>query len=99
MVAVGLCIESVYRKRKMDQLKKESICKKFTNAAEGYFLLRGMGIMDYLYMENKMYSIIFSQTTPYDIVFFRELVNEEIMNVERQCESKNIKKRIYKSNL
>ncbi len=69
MVAVGLCMESVYRQRKMNQLKMESICKQFTNAAEGYYLLKGMGIMDYLYIENKMYSIIFSQTTSYDIVF------------------------------
>jgi hypothetical protein len=99
MVAVGFCIVSVYRQRKMNQLKNESICKKISNAAEGYYHLRGLGIMDYLYIENKMYSIIFSQTTPYNIVFYRELGDEEIMNVERQCESKNIKERINKVNL
>jgi|GEM_PF-4982697 hypothetical protein len=55
--------------------------------------------MEYLYIENKMYSIIFSQTTPYNFVFYRELGDEEIMNVERQCESKNIKERINKVNL
>jgi hypothetical protein len=98
MAAVGLCIENVYRQRKMNQLKKDSICKKFTNAAEGYYLLKGMGIMEYLYIENKMYSIIFSQTTPYNIVFVRELVGEEIMNVEKQSEIKNIRERINKAN-
>jgi hypothetical protein len=99
IVAVVLCIESVYRQRKKNQLKKESICKKIPNAADGYYLLRGQGIMEYLYIENKMYSIVFSQTTPYKIVFVRELGDKEIMNIERQCESKNIKERINKSNL
>jgi hypothetical protein len=28
MVAVGLCMESVYRQRKMNQLKTEATCKK-----------------------------------------------------------------------
>lgn len=69
MVALGFCIESVYRQSKMNQLKKESICKNPPNAEEGYYHLRGLGIMEYLYIENKMYSIIFSQTTPYNIVF------------------------------
>jgi hypothetical protein len=66
---------------------------------ESYYHLRGLGIMEYLYIENKMYSIIFSQTTPYNFVFYRELVGEEIMNVEKQCEIKNIKEKINKYNL
>ncbi len=99
MAVVGLCIENLYRQRKMNQLKTEATCKKKSYAVESYYHLRGLGIMEYLYIENKMYSIIFSQTTPYNFVFYRELGDEEIMNVERQCESKNIKERINKINL
>ncbi len=81
MVVVGPCIKSLYRQRKMNHLKTEAICKKNLYAVESYYHLRGLGVMEYLYIENKMYSIIFSQTTPYNFAFYRELGDEEIMNV------------------
>ena len=52
MVAVGLCIESVYRKRKMNQLKNESICKKKFQCCGGLLSFKRTGYYGvFIYIE------------------------------------------------
>jgi hypothetical protein len=94
MIAVViLWIKNVYGQRKIRRLQEEAICESFSDAEEGYRIIRGVGNMNYVYCNDQLYSIVFSQTTPYKIVYKRELNHHEIIDVERQCVGKHIREK------
>ena len=47
--------------------------------------------MEYIYLNDKMYSIVFSNAPPYEIVFVEELQRSAIDYVERECISRRVR--------
>ena len=66
-----------------DMSYKKAIVKSFPEAKNGYRLIRmALEVYDYLYVGNKVYSVIFS-TFPYKIVFVKELYSDDLERMEK----------------
>lgn len=61
---------------------KKAIIKSFPEAQKGYRLIHvSTNVYDYLYIDNKVYSVIFSHF-PYKIVFVKELCKKDLPTME-----------------
>ncbi|WP_143319952.1 hypothetical protein [Clostridium sp. HBUAS56010] len=71
--------------KKYSHMKREAILEYFPDAAKGYRLIVGQGSREYIYVDDKCYSIVFSGNAPYKIVFSEELDHTKIGYMEKKC--------------
>ena len=91
ILTIGYFAIKIKSLKRFKHLREAAICRKFPEAVKGYRLIEGKGNMEYIYLNDKMYSIVFSNAPPYEIVFVEELQRSAIDYVERECISRRVR--------
>jgi len=70
--------------------RNSAIIDKFSTSTGGWRFVKGKSIYDYLYINNTIYKIVFSQFHPREIVYIKEMDSDfEIIEQEKVSVKKN----------
>lgn len=95
-IGVVIAIKICWDYNKKSQLRENSIIEKFPDA-NGYRIISNLGVQEYIYVDDHLYIIIFSERKPYTIVYCRELDDSDGKEINKEvCRMSALRKQMSK---